>query len=132
MKLSEYRKKGDEYTSKASEIVRQMLLGGIGMIWLLKETENGATKLDGFLLYPLLTICIALIFDLLQYVVAGFTWKKFYRMKEKEISIDQNDDIKAPKRLSDVIYLFYWLKIGFMLVSYMLIIYYINITVNFS
>jgi hypothetical protein len=143
MKLSEYNKKGDDYTGKASEIVRQMLLGGIALIWLFKETDGTISKIDRSLLYPTFTICLALIFDLLQYVVGGHIWKQFFRAKEGEVikslkginqpTEDERDpDVKAPKSLGNTIYFFYWGKIGLMILSYIMIIKYIVDRLNFT
>jgi hypothetical protein len=142
MKLSEYNKKGDDYTGKASEIVRQMLLGGIGLIWLFKETDGAISRIDKSLLYPAFTISVALIFDLLQYVVGGHIWKRFFREKERDVikslkgisqpTEDERDpDLKAPESLRNSIYFFYWGKIVLMILSYIMIIKYIFDRLNF-
>jgi hypothetical protein len=128
MKLSDYKKKSDEYTSKASDIVRQMLLGAIGLVWLFKETENGIGRIDKFLFYPLLTVSVGLLFDLLQYVIAGKIWKDFFVMNEKKFkdSMTPDREIKAPRKFNRVIYFFYWGKIVLMAVTYLLIICYLS------
>jgi hypothetical protein len=132
MKLSEYKRKSDEYTSKASDIVRQMLLGAIGLVWVFKETENGIGRIDQFLFYPLLTVSFGLVFDLLQYVIAGKIWKDFFISNEKTIrdSTTSNPYVKAPRKLNRVIYFFYWGKILLMVVTYMLIIHYLWSRIN--
>jgi hypothetical protein len=127
MKLSDYKKKSEEYTSKASDIVRQMLLGAIGLVWLFKDPDNSITRIDHFLLYPLLTVSAGLIFDLLQYVVAGKIWKDFFVKNEKHVkhSEDTDPEVKAPRRFNRVIYIFYWGKIFLMVATYLLIICYL-------
>ena len=132
MKLSEYKKKSDEYTSKASDIIRQMLLGAIGLVWLFKETENGISRIDQFLLYPLLTVSVGLVFDLMQYVVAGKIWKDFFVKNEKYFkeSMTPDPEIKAPRKFNRVIYFFYWGKIFLMVMTYLLIIYYLWSEIN--
>lgn len=140
MKLSEYKKISDTYTSKASDIIRQLILGGIAIIWIFKFSDSGRQTLDRFLLVPLITLCFGLIADLLQYVIGGKIWNNFFIKEERKAKSNQridptllNDpDIKAPRILNKPIYLFYWLKIGFMLISYILIIIYLVRKINFS
>jgi hypothetical protein len=133
MQLSEYNKRADEYTAKASEIVRQLILGGLAIIWVFKTTVNGKDTLSMFLSFPLIGLSLSLLADLLQYVVAGKIWKSFFLKKEKEI-LDQyhkgnttslDPDIKAPKYLRRPVYFFYWIKILLLIGSYVLLIIYL-------
>jgi hypothetical protein len=133
MKLSEYNKRADEYTSKASEITRQLILGGLAIIWLFKTTINGSEVLDRKLIFPLIGLSLALLSDLLQYVVGGKIWKGFFRNEESKVKAvrrsdpnqDSDPEISASKRLSRPIYFFYWSKIVLMLISYALILIYL-------
>ncbi len=130
MKIGDFNKKGDDYTSKASDIIRQLILGGIAVIWLFKSTVNNTTSLESYLIWPLIGLCLALLFDLLQYVSGGFIWKRFYRKEEnkakKQIennkSISDIEIVGAPRRLNLPIYFFYWAKIIVSIVSYILLI----------
>ncbi len=124
MRLSEFKKRADEYTSKASEITRQLIFAGIAIIWIFRN-PNG--KLDTLLIYPLTFLTIALVADLLQYVLGGKVWMDFFRSEEARAKEKNETDpeIKAPKKLSDYIYLCYWLKIGLMFFSYLLLIIYL-------
>jgi hypothetical protein len=133
MKLSEFNKRADEYTAKASEITRQLILGGLAIIWLFKVSIDGTETLDRFLLVPLICLSIALVADLLQYVWGGKIWKAFFLQEETKAKANHNSDsskeldpdIKAPKKLSKPIYFFYWTKILLMLLSYLLLIVYL-------
>jgi len=141
MKLSEYNKKGDEYTGKASEIVRQLLLGGIAFIWVFKETDGPVSKLDAFLFYPAIAICLGLLVDLLQYVIAGYIWKRFFRINERRVTAELrasgqasdavDAEIKSPKVYGNLIYVFYYSKILLLVISYTLLIKYIIDRLNF-
>lgn len=123
MKLSEYRKRSNEYTAKASEITRQLTLAGIAIIWLFRNSDNQNHLLDPFLILPLLFLSIALLLDLLQYVVGGYTWISFFKEEEKKISNSISDpEIKAPDNKNKPIYFFYYAKIVCMLFSYAFII----------
>lgn len=125
MVLSDFNKKADEYTAKASEIVRQMLLGAIAVIWLFKGGDSVDDRIDKFLLLPLVSIILGLLSDLLQYVIGGQIWKSFFRKNEK-LHKGSDPEIKAPKKYSMVIYVFYWAKISFMIMAYILIVIYLS------
>ncbi|KAA9035510.1 hypothetical protein FW778_21360 [Ginsengibacter hankyongi] len=122
MKLSEYRKKSNEYTGKASEITRQLSLAGIGIIWLFKNSKQDEPLVDHYLILPLIFLSLALFFDLIQYVLGGQIWIKFFRSEEEKVTDDSDPDIKAPKNKNIPIYIFYYAKIVLMLFSYAFII----------
>jgi hypothetical protein len=130
MKLSEYRNSKKEYTAKASEIIRQITLGGIAVVWLFKDNSNGKAVIDIFLLYPLVFLCLSLVSDLLQYVIGGEIWRIFYRKEEKKFNSERKQnlveviepDVKAPTIYSSIIYWFYWSKITFTFLAYIFII----------
>jgi hypothetical protein len=133
MKLSEYKKISETYTGKASDIIRQLILGGVAIIWLFKVSDNGKESLDKFLVFPLLTLSLALVADLLQYVVGGRIWNKFFIEEEKKAVQNHKTDskspldpeIKAPRKLNKPIYFFYWTKISLMIASYIFIVVYL-------
>lgn len=140
MKLSEYKKKSETYTSKSSDIVRQLIIGGIAIIWLFKYSDNGKESIDKFLVFPLLTLSLGLISDLLQYVIGGKIWNTFFLQEEKKAvqnnkqnpQLPIDPEIKAPRRLNRPIYFFYWAKISFMILSYIFIIIYLLKKLSFN
>jgi hypothetical protein len=133
MKLSDYKKISETYTGKASNIIRQLILGGVAIIWLFKVSNNEEKSLDKFLIFPLLTLTLALVADLLQYVIGGKTWNKFFIEEEKKAIKNYKEDpnsfvdpdIKAPRELNKPIYFFYWAKISLMIASYIFIVIYL-------
>lgn len=129
MKLPEYNKIGNEYTAKASDIVRQLALAGIAVVWLFGSHGSSHLALEGNLILPLTTLALTLLFELLQYVVGGETWKVFFRKMEKMAreNGDADSEIKAPRKYNLPIYFFYWGKLVLVLFSYMLIINYLVI-----
>lgn len=124
MKLSEYRKIANDYTGRASEITRQLSLGGIGIIWLFKSSESGPL-LDRFLIFPLIFLSLALLMDLIQYVIGGWTWITFFREHEKSAEPGSDPNIQAPPSKSRPLYIFYYLKIIFMLLAYFFLVGYL-------
>src|SRR6478672_3157292 len=48
MKLSKYRETGEYFSGKASEIVRQLILAGIAIIWVFKIKVGNADVINAF------------------------------------------------------------------------------------
>ena len=78
------------HSSKASDIVRQLGLAGIAIIWIFKHDVQGIPKIPHELLLPLELIVLGLTFDLLQYFVAAIIWSNFHRCKEREEGVTQD------------------------------------------
>jgi len=75
MKISEILAAYYEATAKVSEIVRQLDLAGIGVIWIFRVgTESGGIKYSSSLLLPLALFVASLAFDLLQYAYKSLVW----------------------------------------------------------
>jgi hypothetical protein len=129
MKLSEYRKKSNEYTAKASEIGRQLSLAGVAIIWLFKNDNKNQPILAHSLLMPLILLAGALTFDLLQYIIGGQIWISFFRRKEKEAK-GSDPDIKAPSNYNLPIYICYYLKLLMLLLAYGLIVIFLVKKIN--
>lgn len=89
MKLKDARDNYYFYTGKASELVRQLGLAGIAVIWLFKKEVAGVPKIPEELLLPLVLIVLGLALDLLQYVSASIIWGVFQRWKEKRVEEDE-------------------------------------------
>jgi hypothetical protein len=134
MDLIEYNKKADEYTAKASEIIRQLAFGGIAIIWLFKTTINGKDVIDRFLIYPLAVLALTLLIDLFQYLLGAIIWKRFFRREEqkRERNNVKDADVRAPKKLSAPLYILFGLKSILMLTSYILIVIFLFNKIGFQ
>lgn len=91
MKISEARDFYYFYTGKTSEIVRQLALAGIAVVWIFK---TGQTQLPSELILPLNLIIGTLILDLLQYFVAATIWGLYSRYQEKVCEGEKTSNIK--------------------------------------
>jgi hypothetical protein len=81
-------------SKQVSELVRQLALAGIAIIWLFKVTDSaGQSRIAKELVSATLVIAAALCFDFLQYAYATAAWGIFSRMYEKR---DEVPD-KAPR-----------------------------------
>lgn len=125
MKITEMRDAYYEASTKASEIVRQLGLAGIAVVWIFRAgTENGGVKFTNFLLWPLALFVVSLFCDLLQYLYKCLLWgglNKYHWNKQGE---NEADVEVSPIWNWPTITLF-WLKIIVALAGYVLLFQYI-------
>jgi len=105
-----------EHTSKASELVRQLSLAGLGFIWIFKRSINGQDRVAPELVLPAGIIVIALMLDLLQYVASSVTQYIFLRVSQKYKKL--TDGILYPWPLIHVPSVLWLLKIAAPIVAY--------------
>lgn len=74
MKIADAKAAYETLSGKASDIVRQLSLAGIALIWLFRAGPISSPILQGPLLRGALFIFLALSSDLLQYLVGTATW----------------------------------------------------------
>jgi len=117
MKLSEVRDAYEALSGKASEIVRQLSLAGIAVIWVFKSGTDPTPPIDQHLLRAALFIALALSFDFLQYLVGTTIWFVYFRKKERE-GKKLGDELKAPAWFNRPTWILFYLKSASMLVAY--------------
>ena len=83
------------HSGKTSEIVRQLGLAGIAVIWLFKQDSKQFAQIPVDLKLPLFLIIIGLTCDLLQCAVSTLIWGAYHRHKEKS-GISSTDEFEAP------------------------------------
>lgn len=127
MKLKDARDNYYFYTGKASELVRQLGLAGIAVIWLYKKEVAGVPKIPEELLLPLVLIVLGLALDLLQYVSASIIWGVFQRWKEKRV--EEDDEFEAPRQLNWPAIVFFVLKGPAIIAAYVLLLSFLARTV---
>jgi hypothetical protein len=123
MELEKYKTNSHDYTAKASDIARQINFAGIGIIWIIRTSNDNISLSDSSLLTPLILISISLLLDFSQYLLGGILWINFYNKKRKEgISkeIDVSIDPKNEWR-TQLLYTLYFLKFTFMFISFIFI-----------
>lgn len=117
MTLDDTKKAYEDLTGKASDIVRQLSLGGIALIWLFRLGTDKAFTLEISLLRAALFIFLALTFDFLQYLVSASIWFWFFRKKEKEC-IQPDVQFEAPVYLPWPGWVLFFLKSAMLLIAY--------------
>jgi hypothetical protein len=81
------------YTGKTSDIVRQLALAGVALIWLFRiDRETGIDVVPSQLRVPAILIVACLAADLLQYVWGSAAWGIYSRIKELQIQRREEDE----------------------------------------
>jgi hypothetical protein len=116
MKLEDARAAYESLSGKASEIVRQISLAGVGLIWVFRSAGT-TLALDRSLVKAAFFIFLALLFDFLQYVLGTTIWFLYYRYKERNGTRD-TDDFLAPTPINWPMWVLFYLKSAMMLIAY--------------
>ena len=83
MKLSKYKTTYEGYTSKLSDINRNIAFAAIAIIWIFKQTTVGGTiSIPKDLFFPAILIVCALGLDLLHYIYQSIAWASFFHYCE--------------------------------------------------
>ena len=126
MKLSEYKKTYEDFSGKASNVVRQLSFAGIAVIWIFKVQSNGLLKIPDKLLVPLGLFCISLAIDLLQYILGYIVWYAYYKYQENKV-VSETQEIKHHALLPFPLHLCMIAKVFIAVVAYYkLIVFIIN------
>lgn len=121
MKISEIRGAYYEATGKVSDIVRQLGLAGIGVIWILRSgTGNGVIKFPPSLICPLGLFVLILASDLLQYTYKSLLWGMLNWFLWRKHHDDEKDVVVSGKWNLPALVLF-WLKTALTLIAYVLL-----------
>lgn len=131
MKLSEYRKDADYYSSSASSINRSLSFSGIAIIWIFTQSTNNQIGIDKLLLFSLSLLALSLLFDLFQYCFGFYMWDSFHRKQELKAHIERGKiiedeiDVLGPSSTKNIINFFFWTKIICNIIAYTLIIFFL-------
>ena len=117
MQLVDARSAYETLSGKASDIVRQLSLAGIALIWLFRVGPDKTPVIDQGLSRAALFIFLALFFDFLQYLVGTLIWFLYFRYKETH-GTSEEDEFLAPGRLTWPTWTPFHLKSAMMLVAY--------------
>jgi hypothetical protein len=116
MKLEDVRAAYETLSGKASDIVRQISLAGVGIVWIFKSAGN-TPSLEGPLVKASFFIFLALLFDFLQYLLGTTIWFLYFRYKEKK-GTKEDAEFLAPSQLNWPTWALFYLKSAMMLIAY--------------
>jgi hypothetical protein len=126
MKISEIRDAYYDNTARVSDLVRQLTLAGIAVIWMFRVggDDSGGIRYTQPLIWPLVLFVAALSCDLLQYVYYSVTWGVMntklwckYKDNNKEVNVSPNWNLPGLT--------FFWLKVSLTIIAYVLLVRYI-------
>jgi hypothetical protein len=125
--LNDLLSSADEATGRVSELVRNLALGAIAVVWIFKNPDKEVMLLPSKLLSWALFFAVSgLAVDLCHYVFRAITLTKFFRLKEKEfddgnLTEEQAQDIHTPDYIIKWSDRFWWVKISLVIIAYTLI-----------
>lgn len=117
MNLREAREHYYFHTGKVSDIVRQLALGGIAVVWLFRSGDGSSVVLPVSLLLPLKLIVLGLAFDLLQYAFGSALWG-FFQWRRERNGTSECEEFKAPRAINWPALGFFWVKVVAVAVAY--------------
>ena len=116
-KLSEYKKDYYFFTGKLSDINRQISFAGIALIWIFRESNESGVIINDKLILPAILIVLGLAFDLLQYIYQSIIWASFYTYQKRK-GKSEDKKVKSPEYFNYPSWAFFILKIGFIILAY--------------
>ena len=115
------REAQDFHTGKVSEIVRQLNLAGIAIIWIFRAgNETGGVQYSSCLKWPLGFFILSLVFDLVQYAYQSIVWaslNRYYFLKFQ----DEKKDVTVSGKWNLAAWVFFGFKTAFTVIAYILL-----------
>jgi hypothetical protein len=124
MKIADYRADYYAFSSKASEISRQLSFAGIALVWVFKPKDAAPTAIPPELLWPAGLFVLALGLDLLHAAYGTFVWGFFSRYHEKR-HIGSDQELDSPAWFNWPTLFFFWGKISAVIAGYVVALVYI-------
>ena len=129
MKLNDVREIFYSNTGKVSDIVRQIGLAGLAVIWVFRtQVQGGGQVIPRQLFLAGTLILLSLSVDLLQYASASIIWDKFNKKKEQELRNKPDpeaEDFEAPEHINLWPDTLFWTKFVLMVIAYVVLISYL-------
>jgi hypothetical protein len=117
VKLENTRENYSFHTGKTSDIIRQVGLAGIAVVWVFKAEVGGKQTVPRELLLAALLIVVSLALDLLHYMTGSLVWGIYNRYKENQ-NTAQDDEFTAPRQINWPTIALFWLKTLVMITAY--------------
>jgi len=117
MKIKDYRDSYDSFSSKTSEISRQLSFAGIALIWVFKPKDATPVAIPLELLWPAGLFVLALALDLLHAAYGTFLWGAFSRIHEKR-GVGKEANLDAPSWFNWPMLIFFWGKVLAVIAAY--------------
>lgn len=128
MKLKDYKKAYEDFSGKLSDICRSLSFMGFGVVWILiGGIDNFKPDKIPFILKIVLGgLVLALIMDVLHYIYQTTAWYCYFRYFEKRDGTKSDKRYTVPIGIVRIVWYIFWIKIMFMLASYVALLVYIS------
>jgi len=111
MKIKDAREHYGYNTGKTSELIRQLGLAGIALVWIFKAGSPDNPTIPNHLLRVLAYLAFALGADLFQYIAGSAFWGIFQWYKGDYQQRDDDEEVRAPGMINWLQILFFWIKV---------------------
>ncbi len=105
------------YTGKTSDVARQLSFAAIAIIWLFSKRDGVEFYIASDLLLSLKLVVLALVFDLLQYVIGSLLWGVCQRSYEKQ-GVGEDINFRVFTYINWPTVCCFWLKVTLLALSY--------------
>lgn len=129
MNLKDARENYYTLSGKTSDIIRQLGLGAIAIIWLFHSGPADKLAIPAQLFLPLKLVVAGLACDLLQYATGALLWS-FYNWRKERAGVTETDVFKAPEQLNWPAIFFFYSKILLIIVAYWHIFNYLSAAIT--
>ena len=106
-------------TGKVSEIIRQLGLAGIAVVWLFKTDVGDAIVLPRPVVWAAILVLVGLLVDLTQYIAGSLCWGLWGRCQDKE---GAPEEFRAPGWINKPAIVCLILKVPLILGAYILLL----------
>jgi hypothetical protein len=119
MKLQGARDAHIDFSSRASDISRQLSFALIAVVWIFKaDRPDGTMSIPDALYLPATFVIAALAVDLLQYIYAAIAWDRLFHRKEVELSNNEDAEFTVSRWVNRPTYLAFYCKLALVIVGY--------------
>ena len=124
MKLKEAKDTFYESSETLSQIIRNLVFAGIGIVWILKVggDQAGGITFKKDLLLPLGLFTLSITLDVLQYLYKTTTWWIYYEFKHRNGKKD-SDEVDPSGALNVLAWILFYGKIVVGLVAFVLLLF---------
>lgn len=122
MNLKTVRDSYDTYSSKASDIARQLGFAGIAVVWIFRYQAEESLALPVDLRLPLALLVLGLAVDFLHYVTSAAIWGIYGRHREKQLGGENDREFVTSPKINWPGIFFFWTKITLISAAYFLLL----------
>jgi hypothetical protein len=126
MKLSEAREGYEALSGKASDIIRQLSLAALALVWIFKQgADANVASIDIALIRGATLAVLAVSVDLLQYLLATGIWYRFFAVQQERLAqtlppdkLPEDELVTPPAWVNTPTWICFWLKAALMTAAY--------------